>query len=352
MTTKTPWWIADLEDVCVRFQVDLSCLVDGEIDDVSAVRAIAHLESCEACRGFFEDARDQVRAHRELANPDALIERYSTLVGAAAGAEVEAIELIARLTSIFYQLGKAYVLTALDPDYHVRVFEKAVPVAELQVEGRGFVDGVLQRGHARTGGIDWARARHMLNGKLAKIENPLEKGRRLLQEAVQADPGHEEAQLYLAYLEAREGKTLRAAQSYRRIFRTAVNEANRAHSAVQLGLIWAEQREFQKAIACCRWVIASGLADREERFFFVRFNLGVYHANRKDRRRSLRAFRELLDKHPDRLAEVADFFARAKSTQAVIDLQPGFLEELVATCPELFDPGHGNESRDDLEDAS
>ena len=30
---SSPWWIEDLEDVCLRFQTDLSCLIDGEIEE-------------------------------------------------------------------------------------------------------------------------------------------------------------------------------------------------------------------------------------------------------------------------------------------------------------------------------
>ena len=40
--------------------------------------------------------------------------------------------------------------------------------------GRGFVDGVLMTGKGQTGGLDWQRARAMLNGRLERIESPLE----------------------------------------------------------------------------------------------------------------------------------------------------------------------------------
>ena len=58
------WWVDDLAEVCVRFQLDLSCLVDGELDEVAGASAIAHLEDCATCQMFFDDARAQGRAHR------------------------------------------------------------------------------------------------------------------------------------------------------------------------------------------------------------------------------------------------------------------------------------------------
>jgi tetratricopeptide (TPR) repeat protein len=332
----TEWWVDDLSDVCVQFQLDLSCLVDGELDEVAGASAIAHLEECEACRTFFDDARAQVRAHRELADPDGLLARYSTLLGARSGGDFRAAELVQRLSTIFYQLGKAYVLAGADPSFRLRVFEKAAQVASLQTRGRGFVDGVLASGRDEVGGIDWSEARHMLNGRLERIESPLEKGRRLLDEALVADPGHEEARLWLAWLDAHEGKRIRAARAYRQVFRSSVNDENRGHAAGQLGKLLAGEGELKKAIACNRWIVASGLPERDGRFFYARFNMGLYYAELRQPARSLRAFRDLLDHHADRIAEITRLFRHAPKTRATIDRQPGFAEALFRTCPELF----------------
>jgi len=331
------WWVEDLTEVCVQFQLDLSCLVDGELDEDAAVRAVAHLEHCSLCRDFFEDTRAQVRAHRELANPDELLERYSVLIGAQAAQEVETIELIHRLASVFYQLGKAYVFMAVRPGYGTYAFEKPVQIGGFQAEGRGFVDGVVESGRGSVGGVDWASARHMLNGKLDKIETPMEKGRRLLEETLHADPTHEEARFFLAYADRHEGKSLRAAQRFRQLFRTAIDDGNRGHAAMQLGKMFADEGDHRRAIARYRWLTISGLVDRDPRFFAARFNIGINYAHLGDRARALEYFRLLLDRHPDRLSDIVRLFANASSTRAVIASQPGFAEAVFETCPELFE---------------
>ena len=338
MTTGTKWWVDGLTEECVRFQLDLSCLVDGEIEESAGARAIAHLEGCAACRDFFEDAREQVKAHRDMANPDGLVQRYASLLGVNVNDEVESIELVCKLAHVFYELGKAYVLTAIDPNYRTQVFEEAVPLESTRTKARGFVDGVLQSGRAQGAGVDWRHARHMFNGRLSEIEGPLDKGKRLLQEALAADPHHDEASIYLAYVDIHEGRFVRAATQFRRLFNTAVDPANRGHAAVQLATLYSREQEYRKAIACCRWVIASGLADSEEKFFVVRYNLGTYYARLREPQKSIRAFRDLLDRHPGRSAEVAGFFAVNPELQAVIDSQPGFTQALFEACPELFVP--------------
>jgi tetratricopeptide (TPR) repeat protein len=332
---STPW-VDDLADVCVPFQVDLSCLIDGELDDVAARRAIAHLEGCASCREFFDDARRQVRAHRELADPSRLLDKVTALLGSASS-EVERIEPVERLVTVFYKLGKAYVLSSLESTARVHVFEKAVQVGTFQAQGRGFVDGVLERGRADLAGLDWTGARGMLNGKLERIADPLDKGRRLLEEALAIDPSHEEARFYVSYADKLEGKILRAAQGFRQLFRTAIDPVNRAHAAVQLGKLHADQGDHARAIACYRWVRMNGLADEDERFFVVRFNIGINYAHLRERARALAAFRELLDRHPRRAREIAELFERSPATRSVIDSQSGFAEALLQACPELFD---------------
>lgn len=333
---KSQGWSEGLTEVCANFQVDISCLIDAELDEAAAGRAMVHMEACECCRQFFDDTREHTRLHRDISDPSRLVARFAMLTGGSVVAAIESIDLVHRLASIFYQLGKAYVLAGIDPGYRERVFEAVVPVESTHSRGRGFVDGVLMNGKGETGGLDWQRARAMLNGRLEKIQSPIEKGRRLLEESVSIDPSHEESQLYLAFLHGHEGKRVTAAESYRQIFNTAISEPNRGHAAIQLGRLYSAEKSYKKALACWRWVTISGLADRDDRFFVARFNLGMVFALTGNRRRALGYFRELLDRHPGRIGEVAELFARSPKLRESIDAQPGFAEELVKTCPELF----------------
>jgi tetratricopeptide (TPR) repeat protein len=325
-------WTGDLAGVCEAFQLDLSCLLDGELEDAAAGRAMLHLEECGPCRSFFDETRRCARLNRDLSEPQRLIAHLSALTGSFTAA---GLEIVHQLASILYQLGKAYVLAAVDPDYRVRVFEEAVPVDPLRSRGRGFVDGVTLRGE-EVAGLDLKRARGLLNGRLQEIDSPLEKGRQLLREALEVDPGHEEARIYLAFLHAHEGKPLLAAEQYRGVFRTALREENRGHAAVQLGRMHVSEGNHRRALACFRWVLISGLDARDERFFFAGFNVGHQYALMGRRGRALEAFRRLIDRHPDRLADISDLFARSHNLLRAIESQPGFLEALVETCPELF----------------
>lgn len=347
--------LSELSSVCAGFQADLSCLVDQELDERASARAITHLESCGECRGFFRDIRQQVAAHKSLLKGDVLagegfVAHVASLIGAQPTGQVEAIELVHRLASIFYSLGKAYICTGLDPEYREKllgdqtVFEQPVPVSATKNKGRGFVDGVLQRDEDADPGaplldgrIDWRNARHMLNGQLEAIESPIEKGRRLLAEAIQADPSYEEPRLYLAFLDAREGKTLKAERGFRSVFDTGVDEANRAHAATQLGLLYETEEDYRRSILFNRWVLQAGIEARDARFSVVHFNIGLCYAHLGRQDQAVASFRRLLDRFEGRSEEAVALFRRSPMLQSAIDLQPGFPEALRAACPELFE---------------
>jgi tetratricopeptide (TPR) repeat protein len=347
-------WGVGLTATEVALQENLSCLVDGELDEAAAARVMVQMEESEACRAFFDDAMRYVRLHKDMVDPARLEARLATLSGAIDGvsgsdpmqniaAEAERIDLVHRLATIFYQLGKAYVLAGVDLDaFRERVFESAVAVdpgtshADAKTAGRGFVDGVLLTGRDAQTGVDWRQARHLLNGRLERIAEPLDKGRRLLHQAIETDCNHEEAKIYLAFLMAHEGKTLRAAEIYRDVFDTALSQENRGHAANQLGRLYNAEENWRKAITCWRWITTTGLADNDPRFWMARLNIALAYAYTGDQQRSLDYFRQLLDLHPDRVTDVAQVVGETDQLRTAIDSQPGFLEAFYERCPELF----------------
>ncbi|MEZ5979466.1 MAG: tetratricopeptide repeat protein [Planctomycetota bacterium] len=319
---------------CESLQADLSSLVDGELDEVAAASAMAKLESHPECRDFFENVRAQVRMHGELADSDKLVDQFARLVGAEPGHGFLAREAVHRLAAIFYQLGKAYALNAIDPDFRIRVFEKAAEIEPMRARGRGYVDGMSSRG--ASSGLDWSSKRHLLNGSLERIAKPLDKARKLLRECLLLEPDYEPALLWSAYIEMHDGRRVKAARMFEDVFRVGVDPASRGHAAVMLGKIHEEEQDYATALKWFRWVGISGLADDLPQFFFSRFNAGLCYSHLERPERALDSFRTLLDRHPDRITEIAGFFANSPGLRLCVESQPGFADALVERCPELF----------------
>ena len=236
--------------------------------------------------------------------------------------------------------------------FRERVFEAVVPVHDTKTQGRGFVDGVVASGRVDDavgaseeaspwgGRSDWDEARHLLNGRLEKIVDPIEKGRRLLGQAIEIDPSHEEARIYLAYVYAGEGKKLKAAALYRDVFDTGLSLPNRGHAAMQLGRLHFNEGDLREALVLWRWMNISGLSSSERRFNVVRFNIGVAYLMLGQEQRALAAFRQLLDVHLDSggaSAEIAALFVENPDAKEIFEAKPAFLSQLLAQLPELFD---------------
>ncbi|MCA9001404.1 MAG: hypothetical protein KDB61_05745, partial [Planctomycetes bacterium] len=151
-------WMDGLTEGQIALQHSLSCLADGELDEAAAAQALVRIESDEECRSFFEDIQRCARMHRDVMDPGRISARIAMMAGDVEDG-IEGQQLGRRLATIFYQLGKAYVLSAVDFDrFQEHVFASAVPIAQTKTMGRGFVDGVLGGGKVQRGRGDWMEA--------------------------------------------------------------------------------------------------------------------------------------------------------------------------------------------------
>ena len=54
-------------DLCLEIQVDLSAMIDGELDPAGVRRATVHSDDCRDCRAFLDGVRQQTALHQRLA---------------------------------------------------------------------------------------------------------------------------------------------------------------------------------------------------------------------------------------------------------------------------------------------
>ena len=54
-------------DLCLEIQVNLSAMIDGEMDPAGVRRATEHSDDCRECRAFLDGVRQQTALHQQLA---------------------------------------------------------------------------------------------------------------------------------------------------------------------------------------------------------------------------------------------------------------------------------------------
>ena len=275
--------------LCAGFQRDLSALLDQELPEDAARKTMAHMQACGDCAEFFQAIRLQALAHRDLAVPGSLSRRLRRMRGDDLFEGLTDSEIIRRMASALYQLGKAYVLLATDDEYLLRVAEEPVVIDSF---ANGEANEVAQAAeHTGACCVDQELLRD-------RTEDNLVQGRKLLEEALRLKPQFSEALLYHGFVCQVQGELEEAQQAYHQVFLRSERMTNRAHAAIQLGMLYDRAGQNQRALRMYRWVLASGLVHRKPEFSFVLFNIAVEHVSLGDLDAAANMFGRIRRDHP------------------------------------------------------
>ncbi len=313
--------------LCAGFQRDLSALLDGELPEESAKRGLAHLETCESCSEFFQAIRLQALAHQDLAVPGSLARRLRRLPGEDLFEGMTDAEIIRRLAAALYQLGKAYVLLANDGDYLLEVAEEPVEIDAFErTEAAEAAEAAQSTGVCE---LD----PETLGDRAA---GHLQQGRRLLDEALRLKPKFAEARLYSGFVHQLMDDSEGAAAEYREVFLRTDRHTNRAHAAIQLGLLYDHQGEHRLALRMYRWVVASGLLHRKPEFAFVLYNIAVEHLSLEDLPAATAMLRRIRLGFPSLWKQCLDWLRQSPELLAKLSQDADFRLELEAAEPAFF----------------
>ena len=306
--------------LCAGFQRDLSSLLDSELPEESARKSLVHLESCGTCSAFFQAIRLQALAHRDLAVPGSLARRMRRLRGHDLFEGMTDSEIVRRLATALYELGKAYALAATDGDYLLEIAQEPVALESFQNgEAAQAMHAARESGACRT---EVGLPEGGNNDFLAEAGS-------LLAEALRLKPRFAEARLYRGFVMHASDHPEEAKAEYREVFLRTDRRVNRGHAAVQLGMLYDEAGEHRKALRIYLWVVASGLADRGPEFSFVLHNIAVEHLSLGETEEAAGMFRTIRDQHPELWA----------SSQSWLLESPALLARLQAdeSCRRLFE---------------
>lgn len=312
--------------LCQGFQRDLSALFDQELPEEAARRTMAHMHACGECSEFFQAIRLQALAHRDLSVPGSLARRLRRMRGDDLFEGLTDAEILRRMASALYQLGKAYVLLATDDSYLIQVAEEPVVIDSFEGEAKELAAAVQQTG---AGQIDAAVLR-------AHTEDSLAQGRRLLEEALRLKPNFSEALLYHGFVCQLSGESENAQQAYHKVFLRSERMKNRVHAAIQLGLLYDRQHEYARALRMYRWVLASGFVHRKPEFAFVLFNIAVEHLALQDLDAAAAMFARIRRDHPQTWDSAKNWLRESPELLNTVRQHPPCRAEFEASEPAFF----------------
>jgi tetratricopeptide (TPR) repeat protein len=380
-------------DPCLQIQVDLSAMLDGELDAASVRRVMVHSDVCQSCREFLAGIRSQVQLHRELAGAGLLVDEPDAVksairsgatgeplaVGAAAvgpntgpksgvGPQLARAQKLRRqlmenrrkLSRILYELGRGFVLMGLSPEFSREVGKEPVPVPDMAMRGRNLLDevarldvaaGMLPGGNPNPGGNSagglpnpgeespaaWVMAQDLLDGRLASPEENLAKGQRLLAEALMLDPATHEARIYLGLVHHVRGQRSLARRQFGLVLAATEDAVMRAYALLSLGTLHLDEGDHDGAVELLRQVIDSGLVAEQPRLGMAYFNLGLAYGLKGEFGSSLLWFRRLDEELPHRRNAIRREIDRRHYFLQLLEGQPEVHESFSRTLPHWFD---------------
>ena len=283
-------------DPCTQIQVDLSAMLDGELDAASVRRVMVHSDVCPSCCAFLGGIRAQARSHRVLhqvltgADGDTVTVPTSVVGGEvptlAGGARVRVEALRKQLTEnrvqlarVFYEIGRGFVLMGISPNFSRVVAREPVPIPDMCRRGRSLVDEVERLAGATGVDAEWVHAKEVFGDDFVRSapEN-LEKGIGLLEEALMLAPEYDEAAIYLGHAFHVAGKRDRAESVFRTLLERSADPGTCAFARLHLGNVYLDSGRPDQAEPLFLELVASGEVSRRPQFGLIYFNLALASA--------------------------------------------------------------------------
>jgi tetratricopeptide (TPR) repeat protein len=269
-------------DPCLQIQVDLSAMVDGELEPAGVRRVMVHSDVCGSCRTFLEGIRSQVRIHKKLA---AALATEATngdraaidgLTPALAHLREQLTANRRKLSKVLYELGRGFVLMGLSTDFSREVAKEPVPVPDMAMRGRNLLDEVAREAPAAAGSAsDWTIAKDLFDGQLRTPDENLAKGQRLLSECLAVDPDSHESRIYLGLVHYVRGQRALARKQFHQVLSHARDRRTRGFALLNLGNIHLDEGDGDGAVRLLLELVESGAISEQPSLGTAYFNLGL-----------------------------------------------------------------------------
>ena len=327
-------------DPCLPIQADLSAMLDGELDAASVRRVMVHSDLCPACRTFLRGIRQQAQLHRTV--------RAAARVAVGAGVDGpqdtqaarlwrELCDNRRRLAKILNELGRGFALMGLSPVFSREVGKEPVPLPDMAMRGRSFLDEVTRwaKGNGQCE-AEWVAAEELFEHRPRSSVENLAKGQRLLSECLALDEGHHEARIYLGLVHSVRGQRSLARRQFERVLAVASAPHMRAFALLNLANVHMQEGDPEGAVRMLAELVASGVVQQAPRFGMAYFNLALCHFLMRRFDDSHAWFRRLHEEMPHKRSMVAKELAKRSQFVHLLRCHPEVEQRLAADFPNWF----------------
>jgi len=312
-------------DPCLQIQVDLSAMLDGELDPASVRRVMVHSDVCSSCQAFLAGIRQQARLHR-AASPGASSAARGTTADLGASAASRLRDQLTlnrqRLSKILYELGRCFVLTGLSPDFSREVAKEPVPLPDVAMRGKILLDEVA-RAEPGAPAPEWVCAKDLFDAQLRSPDENLSKGQRLLSECLSLDGSIHEARIYLGLVHYVRGQRLMSRKQFAAVLEQSGDATLRGYALLNLGNLHLDEGDCGAAVRLLLELVESRVLETQPRMTATAFfNLGLAYGMQARFAECVHWFARLHEEAPHRRAWAAKELARRSQFVHLIRSNP------------------------------
>lgn len=264
-------------DPCLQIQVDLSAMVDGELDPAAVRRVMVHSDLCAHCRSFLDGIRNQAKAHRQVAG---IAREGGDGQGQGESAPATALSQLReqltanrhKLSRVLYELGRGFALMGLSADFSREVAKEPVPVPDMAMRGRNLLDEIARQGGANA---EWVAAKDLFDGHFRSQEQCLARGQRLLSECLALDPDFHDARIYLGLVHYVHGQRALARRAFVDVLGKTDDPRTRGYALLNLSNIHLDEGDAEGAVRLLQQLVDSGVIAEHPNLSTAYFNLGL-----------------------------------------------------------------------------
>ena len=311
-------------------------MLDGELDAPSVRRVMVHSDVCPLCRGFLEGIRQHARLHRTAH------ELAANGIGSGTGSSADRlrqqlVENRHKLARILYELGRGFTLMGLSPGFSREIGKEPVPVPDMAMRGRSFLDEVTRWAHGEGQSVgEWVAAKDLFEQGLHKPAEYLAKGQRLLSECLNLDAAYHEARIYLGLVHNVRGQRGLARRQFAQVIAGTDDLVMRAFALVNLGNVHIDEGDCEGAIQLLMQLVDSGVVQKHPRFGMAYFNLALAFGLLGRFEESHHWFRRLHDEMPHKRHMVARELTRRSQFVHLLRNHPDIEGRLAMSFPAWF----------------
>jgi tetratricopeptide (TPR) repeat protein len=238
---------------------------------------------------------------------------------------------------ILYELGRGFVLMGLSPDFSREVAKEPVPVPDMAMRGRNFLDEVTRWADGEGQSVsEWVAARDLFDHGLRTPAENFAKGQRLLAECLALTPLNHDARIYMGLVHHVRGQRSLARRQFSQVLATTQDPVMRAFALLNLANVHIDEGDCEGAIQLLLQLVESGVISRQPRFGMAYFNLALAFGLLGRFEESHRWFLRLHEELPHRRQAVARELTRRSQFAHLLRNHPEVEGRLARSFPGWF----------------